>query len=177
MYEYDISYIYVSLEAGQRFGALGNDVTGLEIRTTSRDLAPAIGDSVAAVLGGGVRSVDWQEQNSALFQALKLEKLGMGVILMLIIMVAAFNIVWTLTMVVSDKTREIGILRAMGMPARSIRRIFLFQGVVIGAVGTAAGVALGLAVAFILETCSPSRSILPCISSITCPCTRNRSRC
>ncbi len=155
MYEYDIAYIYVSLEAGQRFAALGNDVTGLEIRTTSRDLAPSIGDSVAAVLGGGVRSVDWQEQNSALFQALKLEKLGMGVILMLIIMIAAFNIVSTLTMVVSDKTREIGILRAMGMPARSIRRIFLFQGVVIGAVGTAAGVALGLAVAFILEDVFP----------------------
>ena len=88
-----------------------------------------------------MRTVDWQEQNSSLFPALKLEKLGMGVILVLIIMVAAFNIVSTLTMVVRDKTREIGILRAMGMPAASIRRIFLLQGLVIGVVGTGLGVA------------------------------------
>jgi hypothetical protein len=80
--------------------------------------------------------VDWQEQNRSLFQALKLEKLGMGVILLLIVMVAAFNIVSTLTMVVADKTREIGILKAMGLPAKSIRRVFLAQGIVIGLVGT-----------------------------------------
>ena len=75
---------------------------------------------------------DWQEQNSSLFQALKLEKLGMSVILLLIVIVAAFNIVSTLTMVVTDKTREIGILKAMGLPARSVRRIFFLQGLVIG---------------------------------------------
>ena len=98
-----------------------------------------------------VRAVDWQEQNRSLFQALKLEKLGMGVILLLIVLVAAFNIVSTLTMVVADKTREIGILRAMGMPARAIRRIFLFQGIVVGAVGTGGGLLLGTGVAVLLE--------------------------
>ncbi len=151
MYEYDNAYIYISLEAGQRFANLGNDVTGLELRTTGREAAPEIGRAVANALGADVRAVDWQQQNTALFQALKLEKLGMAVILGLIIMIAAFNIVSTLTMVVSDKTREIGILRAMGLPASSIRRIFLWQGVVIGAVGTVAGAALGLAVSFVLQ--------------------------
>lgn len=155
MYEYDNVYVYVALEAGQRFDNLGDDVTGLEVRTVDRWQAPAVGAAVAAALGGNVRSVDWQQQNSSLFQALKLEKLGMGVILMLIIMIAAFNIVSTLTMVVADKTREIGILRAMGLPARSVRRIFLLQGVVIGVVGTLSGVALGLGVSFVLEHVFP----------------------
>ena len=94
---------------------------------------------------------DWQEQNSSLFQALKLEKLGMGVILLLIVLVAAFNIVSTLTMVVTDKTREIGILKAMGLPARSVRRIFFLQGLVIGLVGTLGGLLLGMAASVALE--------------------------
>ncbi len=155
MYEYDNVYVYVGLEAAQRFAALGNDVTGLEIRATDRMIAPEVGDSLVAALNANVHSVDWQKQNEALFQALNLEKLGMGVILMLIIMIAAFNIVSTLTMVVSDKTREIGILRAMGLPARSIRRIFLLQGMVIGIVGTGAGVLLGLVIVFVLEHVFP----------------------
>ena len=75
----------------------------------------------------------------------------MGVILLLIVVVAAFNIVGTLTMIVADKTREIGILRAMGMPARSIRRIFLIQGILVGAVGTGGGLLLGTVVSTVLE--------------------------
>ena len=94
--------------------------------------------------------MDWQEQNKPLFQALKLEKLGMGVILFLIVIIAAFNIVSTLTMVVSDKTREIGILRAMGLPAKSIRKVFVFQGMIIGAIGTLGGLVLGLVVVFVM---------------------------
>ena len=95
-------------------------------------------------LGYPYRVLDWQEVNSQLFQALKLEKLAMRVILLLIVLVAAFNIVSTLTMVVKDKTREIGILKAMGLPARSVRKIFLAQGLVIGIVGTLIGVAIGV---------------------------------
>src|SRR3974377_464486 len=79
-------------------------------------------------------TVDWHEQNSSLFKALSLEKLGMSVILSLIVIVAAFNIVSTLTMVVGHKTRESGILKAMGLPSASVRRIFLAQGLVIGVV-------------------------------------------
>ena len=155
MYEYDNVYVYVGLAAAQRFADLGGDVTGLEVRTVSRWEAPDIGRRIVDSIGASVHAVDWQAQNRSLFQALKLEKLGMGVILMLIIMIAAFNIVSTLTMVVADKTREIGILRTMGLPARAVRRIFLWQGVLIGAVGTLAGVALGLTVAVLLERVFP----------------------
>lgn len=151
MYEYDDAYLYLDLGTAQRFAGLGTDVTGLEVRTTDRWQAPIVADSLRASVDAPVRAVDWQEQNRSLFQALKLEKLGMGVILLLIVLVAAFNIVSTLTMVVADKTREIGILRAMGMPATSIRRIFLYQGVVVGAVGTGGGLVLGLGLALLLE--------------------------
>ncbi len=151
MYEYDDAYVYLDLRTAQRFAGLGNDVTGIEVRTTDRWEASRIADTIRTTLKAPVRAMDWEEQNHQLFQALKLEKLGMSVILLLIVIVAAFNIVSTLTMVVADKTREIGILRAMGMPARSIRRIFLLQGVVVGAVGTGGGLLLGLAVAALLE--------------------------
>lgn len=151
MYEYDDTYLYMDLRTAQRFAALGKDVSGIEVRTADRWKAAMVADTIRATMKTPVLAVDWQEQNHQLFQALKLEKLGMSVILLLIVIVAAFNIVSTLTMVVADKTREIGILRAMGMSARSIRRIFLLQGVVVGAVGTGGGLMLGLAVAALLE--------------------------
>lgn len=150
MYEYDNNYLYLDLKTAQRFAGLGDDVTGIEARTRDRWQAPTIAESLRVSLDAPVRAVDWQEQNRSLFSALKLEKLGMGVILLLIVVVAAFNIVGTLTMIVADKTREIGILRAMGMPARSIRRIFLIQGALVGAVGTGGGLLLGLGVATLL---------------------------
>jgi lipoprotein-releasing system permease protein len=151
MYEYDNTYLYLDLRVAQRFAGLGTDVTGVEAQTADRWDAAAIAESLRVTLDAPVRAVDWQEQNRSLYSALKLEKLGMGVILLLIVVVAAFNIVGTLTMVVADKTREIGILRAMGMPARSIRRIFLIQGVLVGAVGTGGGLLLGLGVATLIE--------------------------
>jgi lipoprotein-releasing system permease protein len=151
MYEYDNSYVYMALETAQDLTGFGQAVTGLEVRTTDRWSAPRIAQQIADTLGFPYRTEDWQAQNSTLFQALKLEKLGMSFILLLIVVVAAFNIVSTLTMVVTDKTREIGILRAMGMPGRSIRRIFFAQGIVIGVVGTATGLLLGLAASVALD--------------------------
>ena len=142
MYEYDNSYVFMSLASAQQLAQLGNSVTGLEVRTRTRAEAPTVARAIEDTLGFPYRTEDWQAQNSSLFHALKLEKFGMTFILLLIVLVAAFNIVSTLTMVVTDKTREIGILRAMGMPARSIRRIFFAQGVVIGIVGTFAGLVL-----------------------------------
>ncbi|MGK2935022.1 MAG: FtsX-like permease family protein [Gemmatimonadaceae bacterium] len=147
MYEYDDRYVYIDLALASEFAGLGESVTGIEVRTIGRWEASRIATELTQVLGFPYRTVDWEEQNRSLFQALKLEKLGMGVILLLIVIVAAFNIVSTLTMVVSDKTREIGILRAMGMSAGSIRRIFFAQGVFIGMVGTAFGVIVGLTAA------------------------------
>jgi lipoprotein-releasing system permease protein len=151
MYEYDNGYVFVSLPVAQELAGLNTDVTGLELRTTNRWSAAGVAAHLAKVLGYPYRTEDWQSQNNSLFQALKLEKLGMSFILMLIIVVAAFNIVGTLTMVVTDKTKEIGILRAMGMPARSIRRIFLAQGFLIGLCGTALGLVLGLGAAVALD--------------------------
>ena len=119
-------------------------------RPTWRRSASTVGARLGQSLGYPYRTVDWQEQNSSLFQALKLEKLAMGIILLLIVIVAAFNIVSNLTMVVTDKTREIGILKAMGMRASSIRLIFLSQGLVIGVVGTLLGLVLGLVVSLAL---------------------------
>lgn len=151
MYEYDDRYVYIDLALASEFAGLGESVTGIEVRTVGRWEASRIATELTQMLGFPYRTVDWEEQNRSLFQALKLEKLGMGVILLLIVIVAAFNIVSTLTMVVTDKTREIGILRAMGMSAGSIRRIFFAQGVFIGMVGTAFGVVLGLAAAISVD--------------------------
>lgn len=151
MYEYDNAYVFIALDRAQELAGLGSGVTGIEVKTSDRWQAAAVGSRLTGILGWPYRTVDWEEQNHSLFQALKLEKLGMGVILLLIVLVAAFNIVSTLTMVVADKTREIGILKAMGMPAGSIRRIFLAQGFVIGLVGTLLGLATGLVAALLLD--------------------------
>jgi lipoprotein-releasing system permease protein len=151
MFEYDNSYVFVALPVAQDLAGLRDDVTGLDLRTTDRWVAQDVALALQNRLGYPYRTQDWQSQNSSLFQALKLEKAGMTLILMLIILVAAFNIVGTLTMVVADKTKEIGILRAMGMPAASIRRIFLLQGFMIGATGTAIGLGLGLVASFALD--------------------------
>jgi lipoprotein-releasing system permease protein len=157
MYEYDDNYVFLAIDAAQELARLGDAVTGIEISTTDRWVASEVGARLEQALGYPYRAVDWQEQNSSLFQALKLEKLGMGVILGLIILVAAFNIVSNLTMVVADKTREIGILKAMGMRARSIRRVFLLQGLFIGAAGTTLGVLLGL----VVSTLIGARKLIP----------------
>ena len=150
MYEYDNAYMYVSLPVSQELAGLGDGVTGIEVRTRNRWDAKDVGDDLAKKLQFPYRTVDWQEQNKSLFQALKLEKLGMGLILLLIVLVAAFNIVSNLTMVVADKTREIGILKAMGMTSAAVRRVFFAQGLVIGLVGTLLGVLLGIAASLAL---------------------------
>ena len=151
MYEYDNAYVIMPLVAAQELAQLGDAVTGVEVKTTDRWEAPSVARAIVDTLGFPYHTVDWQQQNSSLFQALKLEKFGMTVILLLIVLVAAFNIVSTLTMVVTDKTREIGILKTMGMPARSIRRIFFTQGLVIGLVGTLTGLVIGLAAAVAVD--------------------------
>ena len=114
--------------------------------------AEATADAVRQAVGGFPYVVDpWTRTNRQLFGALKLEKLAMAVVLSLIVLVAAFNIVSTLVMVVVDRTREIGILKAMGLTRRDTLLVFLLQGLWIGAIGTAAGVALGAGVAFAVE--------------------------
>lgn len=150
LFEYDESFMYVAMPVAQELAGLGDAVNGVEIKTRDRDQVDAVRERLKAVVPPQYSIVDWQQHNRSLFQALNLEKVGMGLILLLIILVAAFNIVSNLTMVVADKTREIGVLKAMGMTARGIRRVFFAQGLVIGLVGTLGGVVLGLAVSLAL---------------------------
>ena len=146
MYDYDNSYVVMRRQAAQDFAGLGGAVTGLEVRLAHPERASEYAQQLESMLGYPYRALDWQLQNRSLFSALKLEKLAMGLVVFLICVVAAFNVVGTLTMVVRDKTREIGILLAMGMQRGRIRCIFLIQGVFIGLVGTALGAVLGLIV-------------------------------
>jgi len=148
MYQYDNEFVVVSRQVAQRFSGLGDAVSGIEIRLRDPWQAPAVGKRLEEKLGYPYRSLDWQTQNRTLFSALQLEKLAMGLIIFFIMVVAAFNIVGTLTMVVADKTREIGILQAMGLTQASVGRIFLVQGALIGAVGVALGLGTGLLVAW-----------------------------
>jgi lipoprotein-releasing system permease protein len=149
MFDYDNSYVFVAIDVARGLAQLDSAVTALEVRTATRDdahiVAQRLKDSLPLL-----SIVDWKQQNTSLFNALQLEKLGMSLILLLIVLVAAFNIVSTLVMVVTEKTKEIGILRAMGMTSRSIRRIFVIQGLVIGVVGTTAGAVLGLTLGFVI---------------------------
>jgi lipoprotein-releasing system permease protein len=144
MYDYDNSYVVMSRQTAQEFAGLGGAVTGIEVRLVHPEQATEAGQRIESILGYPYRALDWQLQNRSLFSALKLEKLGMGLVVFLICVVAAFNVVGTLTMVVRDKTREIGILLAMGMQRGRIRRVFLTQGVFIGLTGTVLGAVLGL---------------------------------
>jgi lipoprotein-releasing system permease protein len=151
MFQYDNQFVVMSRELAQRFTGLGDAVSGIAVRVVDPDRAPEIGEALEKRLGYPYRALDWQMQNSSLFSALQLEKLAMGLIIFFIMVVAAFNIVGTLTMVVTDKTREIGILRAMGLTSPAVARVFLLQGAVIGAVGTAVGLVIGVVVSYIVD--------------------------
>lgn len=153
MFEYDIRNAYAPLSAVQeQLGVLGDDqVSGLGVRTDDPDHAAEISAAIGEKLGFGYYPESWITTNATLFSALKLEKLAMGLILLLIVIVAAFNIVSTLVMVVVDRTREIGILKSMGMTDRRIMRVFMLQGVWIGVIGTLVGVVVGVVVAFLID--------------------------
>jgi lipoprotein-releasing system permease protein len=152
MFQYDDGFAVMSLSSAQQFDDLGNGITGIQIKVAEPWDAPAIGRRLEDKLGYPYRALDWQAQNAVLFSALQLEKLGMGLIILFIMIVAAFNLVGTLVMVVADKTREIGILRAVGLTARSIGRVFVLQGAIIGITGTSIGVVLGLVLAYVIDT-------------------------
>jgi lipoprotein-releasing system permease protein len=151
MFQYDDAFVLLPLANAQDFAGLGDAVTGLAVRLRDPWLAPEVGKRFEDQLGYPYRSYDWQTQNAGLLSALKLEKLGMGVIILLIMLVASFNIVGTLTMVVTDRTREIGILGAMGLSREAIGRIFLTQGAIMGGIGTSIGVATGLLLGYLID--------------------------
>lgn len=151
MYQYDNQFVVMSRQTAQAFSGMGDAVSGIAVRLRDPDLAPVVGKRLEEKLRYPYRALDWQTQNASLFSALKLEKIAMGLVIFFIMVVAAFNIVGTLTMVVADKTREIGILQAMGLTGQAVGRVFLMQGAIIGLVGTSIGLVLGLAVAFVVD--------------------------
>lgn len=153
MYDYDTQNVYTTLEAAQDLLGISGAglVSGVGVRTADPATADGVGNEIQTRLGYPYYVESWKVTNRALFSALKLEKIAMFVILSLIVVVAAFNIVSTLVMVVADRTREIGILKAMGMTRQGILRVFVLQGVWIGVMGTAVGTGLGLVLAWALE--------------------------
>ena len=151
MYEYDGSYAYISLKEAQKMLHLGDAVTGVEVRVDNIYAADRIGSAVGEMLGPRYWARDWMGMNKNLLSALKLEKTVMFIILVLIVLVAAFNIASTLIMMVMEKTRDIAILKAMGATEKSIRKIFVLNGMIIGLVGTAIGVSLGLLLCYLLD--------------------------
>ncbi|MEO5957389.1 MAG: lipoprotein-releasing ABC transporter permease subunit [Nitrospiraceae bacterium] len=152
MYEYDSSLAYIDLAEAQKFFNMNGSVTGVEIKVTDVFRADEIARSVEQALGFTYGARDWMAMNRNLFSALKLEKTMMFLLLVLITIVASFNIVSTLTMIVTEKQKEIAILKAMGATKKSIRRIFMLNGLIIGLTGTAIGIPLGYAFLWLIQT-------------------------
>ncbi len=151
MYEFDQTFAYIHLHDAQRLLRMGDAVTGLEVRVHDIYEARAVADSIVSQLGSSYYARDWMQMNRNLFKALKLERRVMFIILTLIVLVAAFNIASSLIMMVMGKTKDIAILKAMGATDRSIRKIFVFNGMVIGTIGTGLGLLLGVVMCSLLR--------------------------
>ena len=151
MYEYDQTFAFIHLKDAQRMLRMANSVTGIDIRVDNIYHAREIADRLVSKLGFPYWARDWMQMNKNLFRALKMERWVMAIILILIVLVAAFNIASSLIMLVMGKTRDIAILKAMGATTKSIRKIFVFSGMVIGSVGTVLGLILGLVLCTLLK--------------------------
>lgn len=150
--EYDRRLAYVQMKEAQAFYNAGDVVTGIEMKLDDVDRAPQVAAAIAQRLGGTpYRVIDWEELNHNLFTALRMQKVALVIFLTLIILVAAFNIVAAMTMLVIDKTKEIAILKSMGMRSGRIALVFITAGLIIGGVGTVFGLGLGLLVCGVVE--------------------------
>jgi lipoprotein-releasing system permease protein len=150
LYEYDSSFGVVPIETAQEFFGLTGEITGYELRLRDMFRAQEASARVEASLGPGYRSTNWIDLNRNLFAWMRIEKAVMFTILILIVVVAAVNIVSSLVMLVLEKRRDIGVLRTMGVPPRGIMKIFMLQGTMIGLIGTALGLAAGFTVSYVL---------------------------
>lgn len=152
LFEYDATLAFTTIgAAAELMGVEAGSLTGLELKVDDIYAAPDIAARVGEKLGYPYYVRHWAEMNANLFAALKLEKTAMFIILTLIVLVGSFSIVTTLVMLVMEKTRDIAILMSMGAKAGGIRRVFMLQGLIIGAVGTALGYALGIGLALLLK--------------------------
>jgi lipoprotein-releasing system permease protein len=151
MFEYDSSLAYIGLEESQKFFNMGHTVTGIEVKVDEIFQAAEIARDIERAVGFPYWARDWMQLNRNLFSALKLEKTMMFLLLVLITLVASFNIVSTLTMIVTEKQREIAILKAMGATRQAIMRIFMLNGLIIGLTGTVIGIPLGYTFLWLIE--------------------------
>jgi lipoprotein-releasing system permease protein len=151
-YEYDIGLAYISLTSAQKFFSIGRSISGLEVRLDNIYQSKFVMQLIEKRLDRAYHIQDWTEMNKSLFSAINLEKLAMFLILALIVLVAAFNIISTLVMMVMEKHSDIATLKSMGATPKSIMKIFMLEGSVIGVIGTAIGTVLGIAVCWIADT-------------------------
>jgi len=150
MYEYNSGLAYISIKDAQKFLGM-KGVTGIEFTVNDIYKVREIGKKIILTVGYPFRTTNWIELNHSLFSALQLEKETMFIILVLIIIVAAFNIISILIMIVLEKTREIGILKAIGVNNKRIKKIFMIEGTLVGFIGTSIGVFLGYILSFLLK--------------------------
>jgi lipoprotein-releasing system permease protein len=152
MFEYDSNLVLTGMKAAQDFFGMGNDISGIEIRLDDIYKAPEVTKRLRSELGFPFEVMDWMAMNKNLFSALRLEKFAMFVILVLIVLVASFNIISNLIMNVIEKSREIAILKAMGATNSGIMTVFMLQGLFIGLIGTVIGITGGYLLAYVLNT-------------------------
>jgi len=161
MIEYDSSISYVNLKNAMDFFDMEGQVSGVEVKVADIYNAKKMGNELSSILGFPYYTRNWEEVNIRLFKALRLERIAVAIILGLIILVAALNIVSTLTMVVMEKGKDIAILRAMGATRSGILKIFITEGMIIGTVGTLLGTALGFGICYMLKTSDTVRRLIP----------------
>ncbi len=152
MFEYDSTLCFVTLEQAQRLFGVPGTIAGVGVKIEDPFEADAVAAAISRRLDGDLWARSWMDMNRTFFAALRHEKIIMGVILILIIVVAAFNIASTLIMIVMEKTRDIGILKSIGAPSPSIMAIFVIDGLLVGGVGTLLGVIFGYALANSLDS-------------------------
>ena len=152
MYEYNSGFVFMPLESAQKFFQFDNAVTGLEVFLSDPDRLPEVRKAVSLQIEGQAGVYDWRDMNQSFFNALQVERNVMFLILTLIILVAAFNIISSMIMLVKDKGHDIAILRTMGATRGNMMRIFMLTGASIGIMGTLVGAALGVAFALNIET-------------------------
>lgn len=161
MVEYDSSLSYVDLADAMDFFDMDGEVSGVEIKVDDIYAARTMGNELASVLGFPYYTRNWEEVNKSLFKALRLERIAIAIFLGFIVLVAALDIVSTLTMVVMEKGKDIAILRAMGATRRGILRIFITDGMIIGIVGTLLGSFAGFGICYTLKTSETIRKLIP----------------
>ncbi|MGH7885297.1 MAG: FtsX-like permease family protein, partial [Thermodesulfobacteriota bacterium] len=161
MLEYDSSISYISLTDGMDFFETDGKATGIEVKVNNIYKAKRIGEDISEFLNFPYFTRNWEEVNKSLFKALRLERMAIAIFLGFIILVAALNIVSTLTMLVMEKNKDIAILRAMGAKKSGVRKIFVMDGMIIGSIGTILGTAAGYSICYFLKTSNFVKKLIP----------------